>query len=233
MPVPLPVELVMGALPMGFQGNLQEYANAIVDNITATVEGTFLTGQIGGPMPTSDIGPWANGDEWWFWDPVSGQYQPSDQGTPVGTVCLWGGQGTPTNWLLCGGQAVSRMTYSRLFQVIGTTWGVGDGSSTFNLPPGGVFYINAQGFNPVNTIGGSQTCYLQLENMPSIRAQVWTAFFGCESGGTQVPGVAAGPSNSYQVDPCVDANLVPLGSARQPISIMPPYASINYIIKYQ
>ena len=37
-------------------------------------------------------------------------------------------------WLICDGSAISRTTYSDLFLVVGTTWGVGDGSSTFNLP---------------------------------------------------------------------------------------------------
>lgn len=40
----------------------------------------------------------------------------------------------PAGWLKCGGQAVSRTTYAALFAAIGTTYGVGDGSTTFNLP---------------------------------------------------------------------------------------------------
>lgn len=44
------------------------------------------------------------------------------------------GTGTPSGYLECDGSAVSRTTYADLFAVIGTTWGAGDGSSTFNLP---------------------------------------------------------------------------------------------------
>ena len=40
----------------------------------------------------------------------------------------------PTGWLACDGSAVSRSTYATLFSAIGTTWGTGDGSSTFNVP---------------------------------------------------------------------------------------------------
>ena len=42
--------------------------------------------------------------------------------------------GVPTGWLECNGQAVSRTTYADLFAAIGTDFGVGDGSTTFNLP---------------------------------------------------------------------------------------------------
>ncbi len=51
-----------------------------------------------------------------------------------GMVMPYAGSSAPTGFLLCGGQAVSRTTYSDLFAVVGTTYGVGDGSSTFNLP---------------------------------------------------------------------------------------------------
>src|SRR5690606_38194219 len=45
-----------------------------------------------------------------------------------------GGTSAPSGWLLCDGAAVSRNTYARLFSVLGTTYGAGDGNSTFNLP---------------------------------------------------------------------------------------------------
>ena len=53
---------------------------------------------------------------------------------PTGAVVPFGGSSAPTGFLLCAGQAVSRSTYSALFGVISTTYGEGDGSSTFNLP---------------------------------------------------------------------------------------------------
>ena len=55
-------------------------------------------------------------------------------GTPIGTVLDWAGTVAPTGHLLCYGQAVSRTTYANLFAVVGTTYGSGDGSTTFNLP---------------------------------------------------------------------------------------------------
>lgn len=53
---------------------------------------------------------------------------------PVGTVDDFAGATAPTGWLLCYGQAVSRTDYADLFAVIGTDYGSGDGSTTFNVP---------------------------------------------------------------------------------------------------
>lgn len=53
---------------------------------------------------------------------------------PAGSIVLHGSETIPSGWLLCNGSAVSRTTYSDLFAVVGTTFGVGDGSTTFNLP---------------------------------------------------------------------------------------------------
>ncbi len=53
---------------------------------------------------------------------------------PVGAMQEWPTATAPDAWLLCDGAAVSRVTYNTLFNVIGTTYGAGDGSLTFNLP---------------------------------------------------------------------------------------------------
>jgi len=54
---------------------------------------------------------------------------------PGSTMAYWGGTGSPPNgWLYCDGSARSRTTYSGLFAIIGTHYGVGDGATTFNLP---------------------------------------------------------------------------------------------------
>jgi microcystin-dependent protein len=55
-------------------------------------------------------------------------------GSPTGGIIMWGTGTAPTGWLLCTGGAVNRTTYAALFAVIGTQFGVGDGSTTFNLP---------------------------------------------------------------------------------------------------
>lgn len=53
---------------------------------------------------------------------------------PAGVIVPYGGSSAPSNWLLCNGQAVSRATYATLFAIISTTYGTGDGSTTFNVP---------------------------------------------------------------------------------------------------
>jgi microcystin-dependent protein len=53
---------------------------------------------------------------------------------PTGAVVPFGGSAVPTGWLECNGQAVSRTTYAALFTAIGTTAGVGNGTTTFNVP---------------------------------------------------------------------------------------------------
>lgn len=53
---------------------------------------------------------------------------------PAGVVLPFAGASAPTGWLLCFGQAVSRTTYATLFTALGTTYGAGDGSTTFALP---------------------------------------------------------------------------------------------------
>lgn len=54
--------------------------------------------------------------------------------TITGEIRMYGGSSAPSGWLSCDGSAVSRSTYASLFAILGTTFGVGDGSTTFNVP---------------------------------------------------------------------------------------------------
>lgn len=65
---------------------------------------------------------------------VDGSALTGISGTPTGAVIPFAGTTEPSGWLFCFGQAVSRTTYAALFAVTSTTYGVGDGSTTFNLP---------------------------------------------------------------------------------------------------
>ena len=87
---------------------------------------------------------------------------------PAGIIMPFAGTVAPENYLFCDGSAVSRTTYATLFGVIGTTFGAGDGSSTFNLPdlsgrvPLGVSQAHALG-----STGGSETVTLTESELPA------------------------------------------------------------------
>lgn len=61
-------------------------------------------------------------------------YNASIANVPVGCLMDYAGSTAPTGWLICDGSVISRTTYSSLFAAIGTTWGSGDGSTTFGIP---------------------------------------------------------------------------------------------------
>ncbi len=74
----------------------------------------------------------------------------------VGGMMMFGGSVAPTGWLLCDGAPVSRTTFAALFSVIGTTYGAGDGSTTFNLPNlTQRFPVGVAGGVPLGSVGGS------------------------------------------------------------------------------
>jgi microcystin-dependent protein len=101
------------------------------------------------------------------WEPVvSGVQGPTGPtgptgatGIPTGTVNAYAGSTAPTDWLLCFGQAVSRSTYSALFAVVSTTYGVGDGTTTFNLPD-----LRGRGIAGADNMGGTDAGRLSLAN---------------------------------------------------------------------
>jgi microcystin-dependent protein len=91
--------------------------------------------------------------------------------TPAGAVMQFAGTNAPSGYLLCQGQAVSRTTYAALFAVVSTTYGVGNGSSTFNVPnlvgriPVGYDSTQAE-FNAMGETGGAKTHTLTTNEMP-------------------------------------------------------------------
>ena len=76
----------------------------------------------------------------------------------VGTILPWSNSTLPSGYLNCDGTAVSRSTYSALFAIIGTDYGVGDGSSTFNLPDlQDKVPLGVSGSKAVASTGGAET----------------------------------------------------------------------------
>ena len=85
-----------------------------------------------------------------------------------GFIYPFGGDTVPQGFLLCDGQAVSRTTYAELFAVIGTVYGGGDGSTTFNVPDlRGRIGIGASSGHTLGSTGGSETITLTANQMPS------------------------------------------------------------------
>lgn len=91
--------------------------------------------------------------------------------TPTGSVTQYAGSSVPTGWLFCDGAAISRTTYAALFAVIGTTFGSGDGTTTFNLPdlkgrvPVGKAVAGT--FASLAATGGAETHTLTTAQIPS------------------------------------------------------------------
>lgn len=98
---------------------------------------------------------------------------PSNVANPPGTILLWGGSSTPpSGYLYCNGAAVSRTTYAALYNAIGTSYGAGNGSSTFNLPdfagavPVGI-HTGVGQFNAMGKTGGDRNVTLTTGNLPA------------------------------------------------------------------
>lgn len=90
---------------------------------------------------------------------------------PLGAVIEWYSDTIPENWLLCNGQAISRSNYPELFNVIGTKYGVGNGSTTFNIPnlKGKVAIGKNESDNDFNILGksgGEKSHKLTIQELP-------------------------------------------------------------------
>lgn len=87
---------------------------------------------------------------------------------PAGIVMPFAGSVAPQGYLFCDGSAVSRTTYATLFAVIGTTYGSGDGSTTFNVPDlSGRVVIGVSGTHALASTGGSETVTLVESELPA------------------------------------------------------------------
>lgn len=69
-----------------------------------------------------------------YWEKITASSAELEQYYPIGGLVAFAGNEAPNNYLICDGSAVSRSDYAQLFSKIGVTYGVGDGSTTFNLP---------------------------------------------------------------------------------------------------
>lgn len=130
-----------------------------------------------------------------------------------GVIFIFTGASTPSGWMVCDGSAVSRTTYSDLFAIIGTTYGTGDGSTTFNIPDCRQrFLIGKAASGTGSTLGGTGGTIDHNHGSP-----ITTGTPSSTVAATNLTGTAASTTHTHSVTL----------SAQNP-----PFISINYIIKY-
>jgi microcystin-dependent protein len=150
----------------------------------------------------------------------------------TGSLLMWPTTSAPSGYLNCDGTAVSRSTYATLYGVIGTTFGTGDGSTTFNLPN----YTNRMPYGTtIGTTGGSADAIV-VSHTHTITDPQHSHLYSNSAGGS------GGTLPAYPVA-ANDASLTRVTSSSSTgISInttgssgtnanLPPYLGINFIIK--
>ena len=138
----------------------------------------------------------------------------------VGVIQMKASSNLPTYALWCNGAAVSRTTYADLFADIGTTWGAGDGSTTFNLPDmdGGTF---ARGSSSAGGTGGSAT---HLHSVDPPNTNTGTASSNVTRNDGLFNELVSRDEHTHSV------NIPAFNSASG--SSLPPYANVRYFIWY-
>jgi microcystin-dependent protein len=151
---------------------------------------------------------------------------------PAGSIIMFAGSAAPTGYLMCDGSAVSRTTYATLYSVIGTTYGSGDGSTTFNLPNTQGVFIRGAGSQTISgvsysgTLGAKQNDAFASHTHSDSGHQHGTYGSIADSGSQSSPlvpqvSISGVTSVSY-------ANIQPSGSGTE---TKPANLTLNYIIK--
>lgn len=171
------------------------------------------------------------------WNPVGSLLGPQGEagsdGTdgsiaPVGSIVIWGSEDIPENYLKCEGQILSREEYASLFNVIGTTFGDGDGTTTFALPDMRNYVIVGMSDDTdINAIGkkyGEKEVTLSINQMPTHRHEEY--------------GTTANSSSSYKTpiianaySPGATGHYTSFSGGGQPHNNMQPSMAMVFIIK--
>lgn len=159
---------------------------------------------------------------------------------PIGSITAYGKETAPANWLICDGREVNRTTYSDLFKVIGTKYGEGDGSTTFNLPnlkgrvPVGLDSDDTD-FGTIGKIGGEKEVTLTIDKIPEHQHGEYIEYGGGKQpytlalgGGTSKNGYFLNAQTTAYSGPQV---LTEKTGGGQPHNNLQPYEVNNFIIK--
>jgi microcystin-dependent protein len=159
-------------------------------------------------------------------------------GTPAGVVAPFAGSSAPSGWLLCSGGTANRTTFAALFAIIGTTYGAGDGSTTFGLPDlrgrtvAGVDNMGGTAANRLTSggsgisgtilgaAGGAETFTIGISQMPSHNHQLNGSSL---SGGSGLYGTWQTNNPNF-----ISTSSVGGGGAS---NVTQPTIALNYIIK--
>lgn len=159
---------------------------------------------------------------------------------PPGTILMYGGVNAPAGYLLCDGSAVSRSAYSGLFGVVGTAFGAGDGSTTFNLPNMiGVFPTGA----PPGAAGATGTGTYHTHSLTSAVAAISMDSVAAKADSIRMLRVGA-PPGGYTANiangtalswgPVSDPDTYGaalIGSTDNESPLSPPYIQLLFLIK--
>ena len=164
---------------------------------------------------------------------------------PAGVMMDYGGATAPAQWLICDGSASSRITYADLFTAIGTAYGVGNGSTTFNIPDrrGRVSVgrdASDSSFNSMGETGGAKTVSIaHVHSGPSHRHYVSGTTYSENQGATTIQSGSGSAcarqahdhTMSIYTDYAGTGNTGAMSANSSP-SVLQPYLVSNVIIKY-
>lgn len=162
---------------------------------------------------------------------------------PAGSVTMYAAAAAPTGWLICNGAAVSRTLYADLFTAIGTTFGTGDGSTTFNLPnftdrmpmaSGGLYSLGSTGGSKdAVAVAHTHTATSSVTDPGHVHSIQHDA--NSSSTGAIIAGSSEPVETSYNTDSATTGITVSTTVNSAGVSgtdaNLPPYLGINFIIR--